>query len=42
MKENRFRCIGHVLRSEETETVRVLNGIYVDGKRGRRKPKKRW
>ena len=42
MRENRLRWLGHVLRREETEAVRLVKEMYVDGKRGRGRPKKRW
>lgn len=28
MRENRLRYLGHSLRSEETEAVRVVKGIF--------------
>jgi hypothetical protein len=41
MKENRLRLFGHVMRREETKAVRVVMKINVEGKIGRRRPKKR-
>lgn len=37
-----FSKLGYVLKREVIEAVRLVNEIYVDGKRGSRKPKKRW
>ena len=34
MRENRLRWLGHVLRREETEAVRLVKEMYVYGKRG--------
>ena len=42
MRENRLRWLGHVLRREETEAVRLVREMHVVGKRGRGRPKKRW
>lgn len=33
MRENRFRWLGHVLRREQTVTVRLVKEMYVEGKR---------
>ena len=41
MRENRLRWLGHVLRREETEAVRLVREMHVVGKRGRGRPKKR-
>lgn len=35
MRENTFIWLGCILRSKETEAVRVINGIYVEGQRGK-------
>jgi hypothetical protein len=42
MKENRLRWFGYIMRQEETNTVRVDMKMKIEGKRGRRRPKKRW
>ena len=42
MRENRLRWLGHVLRREETEAVRLVREMHVVGKRGRGRLKKRW
>jgi len=42
MRKNRLRWLGYVLRREETDTVRLVKGIYVERKRERGRPKKRW
>jgi len=36
------RRFGRVLRREETEALRLVNEMYVEGRRGRGRPKKRW
>jgi len=41
MRENRLRWLGRVLNKEETEAVRLLKEMYVEGKGGRRRLKKR-
>lgn len=33
-RENILRWFGHVLRREETEAVRLVKEMYIDGKRG--------
>jgi hypothetical protein len=42
MRENRLRWFSHVIRREETNTVRVLIKMNVEGKRRTGRPKKRW
>jgi hypothetical protein len=39
MRENRLRWL---LRRKEIEVVRLLKEIYVDGNKGRGRPKNRW
>lgn len=39
IREHRLRWLGHVIRSEETDLVRVVKGIYVDGKKERKTKK---
>lgn len=34
MRQNRLRCLGYVLRKEDTEVMRLIKEIIVDGKRG--------
>ena len=41
MRENILRWLRHVLRREETEAVRLVKEMYVDGKKWRGRPKKR-
>lgn len=38
---DRLRWLGHVLMSEETEAIRLVNYVYFDGNRRRGKPKRR-
>jgi hypothetical protein len=35
MRKNRLRWFGHVMRREESNTVRVVTKINAEGKRGR-------
>jgi hypothetical protein len=42
MRENRLRWFGYVMRREEIKAVRVIIKINIEGKRGSRRPKKRW
>ena len=42
LRENRLRWLGHVLRREETEAVKLVREKHVVGKRGRGIPKKKW
>jgi hypothetical protein len=42
MRKNRLRWFGHVMRRKETKAVRVVIKMNIEGKRGRRRPKKRW
>jgi hypothetical protein len=42
IRENGLRLFGHKLRREESNTVRVVMEINVEGKRGKGRPKKRW
>jgi hypothetical protein len=39
-RKNRLRCFGHVIRREETNAVRIVMKINVEGKRERGKTKK--
>lgn len=38
----KLRWLGYVLRREEIQAVRVVNGIYVKGKKGRGSLKIMW
>jgi len=41
MQENRLRRLGHVLRKKETEAVRLVKEMCIEGMKGRRRQKKR-
>jgi len=40
MRENRLKWFGRVMRKQETEAVRVVMEIVVQGKSGRERPKR--
>jgi len=40
MRENRLRWFGYVMRREDSEAVRIVMGLSIEGKRGRGKSKK--
>jgi len=42
IRENKLRWFGHVMRREETEAVRVVMKLNVEGKRGTERPKNKW
>lgn len=42
MRENRLKWFGHMMKREETETIRVIMRINLEGRRGRGRPKKKW
>ena len=42
LREGRLRWFGHVRRRSPTEPVRRVEGIQVEGKRGRGRPKRTW
>lgn len=41
IKENRLRWLGRVLKREETEVLRLVKEMYVNGKRGKGRLRKR-
>lgn len=41
MRENRLRLRVHILTSNESDTMKLVKGIYVDRKKKRRRSKKR-
>jgi len=42
MREKILRWFGHVMRRKQTEAVRVIMKINVEGSRGKERPKIRW
>jgi len=42
MRENKLRWFRHVIRKEETKAVRGSMKMNVEGKQGRKRPKKSW
>jgi len=42
MRENRLRWLGHVMRRKNSEAVRMVIKMNVEGRRGRVTPKKKW
>jgi hypothetical protein len=42
IRVNRLRWFRHVMRREETKSIRTIMKMNVKGKRGRSRPKKRW
>jgi len=42
MRENRFRWFGHVMRKESLNAVTAVMEMNVEGRRGRKRPKKKW
>jgi hypothetical protein len=42
MREKRLKWLKHVLRREKSEVVRLVKDIFVNGKKRRGRPKKRW
>ena len=42
LREGRLRWFGHVRRRSPTEPVRRVEGIHVEGKRGRGRPRRTW
>jgi len=39
MRENRFRWFGHAMKKKNSEAVRMVMKLNVEGRRGRRKKK---
>lgn len=42
LRENRLRLLGHVLRREMDEAVKIVINMNVEGNRERKRHKKRW
>jgi len=40
MRENGFRWFGHVMRRKNSEAIKTVMEINVEGRRGRGRPKK--
>jgi len=42
MKKNRLRWFGHIMRKEDSEALRTVMKLSVEGRIGRGRPKKKW